>query len=314
MYFYFSSDYPVALKLGGAFFSVINAEIKHCDIDLKTTTLVEVCPLISGQQSKCFLLDEHFNGRVHGGLVTDLKGGYLIKFTRAYTGGEFTVFAQEKFPDALVTVFNDSGLKISVETPSDFFAESVPFSPYGAKIERFLSNGQPLILVTLSGEDELFFVYSIDGKVQKVFSRRGKTCSVDNGLILTEELVDMAKHKVETKWEFENGLMHEKARTVTLSKNFSVDALPDKLLPYAFLEELLVGGDFTAYLDQSIKQNADKLGGYLGEFIGVMPPPLFRNYTEVGLIYAVDESTFKVDYCEFTITNKKICNIKRLPD
>jgi hypothetical protein len=229
-------------------------------------------------------------------------------------GGEFNVLVQEKFPDALITVFNDNGLKISIETPTDFFAESLPFTPYNAKIERFLSNGQPLILVTLSGEDGLFLVYSIDGKAQKLFSRRGKTCAVDNGLILTEEFADMAKHKVETKWEFENGTMKEKSRTVTSNKILAPDTLPDKLLPYAFLEELLVGGDFTAYLDQSIKQNADKLGGYLGEFIGVMPPPLFRNYSEVGLIYAVDENNFKVDYCEFTITNKKICNIKRLPD
>lgn len=311
MYFYFSSDYPVALKLGGAFFGVLSDGVKHCDIDLSKTTLAEACPLISNQPTRAFLLDENFCGSIDGGSVTDLKGGYLIKFLRVFTGGEFCVLAQEKFPDALVTVFNDGGLKISVETQNDFFAEAVPFEPKSASIERFNSNGQTLFLVSMQGDYGLYSAFACDGKIEKVFCRRGDSCSIENGLTLTESFKDIAKHKTVTRWEYENGTMTEKSRTVTANANFSTDKLTDRLIPYAFLEELLVGGDCTAYLDQTVLANADKLGGYLGEFIGVMPPPLFRDFTEVGLIYKTAENSFTVEYYAFTLSNGKITNIKK---
>jgi hypothetical protein len=81
-------------------------------------------------------------------------------------------------------------------------------------------------------------------------------------------------------------------------------------VPYAFTEELTVGLLGKEFLDDDIKENADKLHEFFGDFIGVMPPPTFRNSDEVGLIYNDGKNKYKVKYYLFDMKNGKICNIK----
>ena len=106
-----------------------------------------------------------------------------------------------------------------------------------------------------------------------------------------------------------DGTVKETSRKVTANEKFNPENLPDFLIPYAFCEEFLCGGDFTRYLSDGIKENTDKLKGYLGEFIGVTTPPLFRDYKEIGLIRKTTERKYSVDYYTFETEDKKINNI-----
>ncbi len=314
MYFYFFSEYPSAIKFNGIYYGLIQDTVKSINFDDGNIPLIEIASLGGGEPTRAFLPNAEFlNNPPENVVVTDLKGGYMIKFTKSAVRSEFTVLSQEKFKDLVVTVFNENGCKISIETPSDFYAENISFNISGAKAERFFIGSNELLAVSLYGESLVLNVYAFSGKIQKIFSRAVNSYSLDNGLRTTEYLPDMAKHQINATWDYSNGKISEISRQITCSEKFSPENLHEKLIPYAFAEEFLVNGDYAVYLTDNIKENADKLSGYLGNYIGVMPPPVFRNENEVGLIYRHDKNLYQTDYFIFeTDTDKKIFNIKKI--
>ena len=131
MYFYFSAEYPAIIKLNGIYYGSITDTIKTCNFDNVDSPFIEVCPLSPRQTTVNFILDSSFLSYPPENVsVTDLKGGYLIKFNKTYNGSEFSVVGQEKQSDFMATVFNDNGNKLSIETPNDFYAETLTFNLY----------------------------------------------------------------------------------------------------------------------------------------------------------------------------------------
>ncbi len=311
MYYYFSSGFPAAIKLNGIYYGTITDTVKACDIR-NETALVEICPLTGGEKGFCFILGREFLSAPQEGVsVTDLKGGYLIMFNSSHGGGEFKILKQEKFPDAAVTVYKDDGLKISVETPSDFFVHTLACAAETAEITKFYSDGNELIAAILISEKTYLSVYALYPQIKQIFFSQTDEYSFDGDFTTVTHCKDMAKHVVRSTWSFDGNCLKEKSRETSVSKNFSPDNLPDKMIPYAFLEDFLTGGDYTRYLDGTILENADKLNGYLGKFIGIMPPPLFRSPEEIGLIYKKSDNLYQTEYCTFSVQNKKITNIKK---
>ena len=312
MYFYFSSGYPAAIKLNGLYFGIITDSVKVCDIKTEDNPFIEICPLSSGEKGINFLLTENFLASPpEGTSVTDLKGGYLLKFNSSHRGGEFSVTAQEKFRDAVVTVYNDDGYKISVETPEDFYIHNLSYAFTNASVKHFYIDNNAFISVA-SADGKIFLnVYLLSGKIKPVFSGEVDSYRTDGEFTTEQSFKDMAKHRVKTVWTFD-GQLKEKSRAVTRSESFSADKLPERLLPYAFFEEFAVGGDFTEYLDDRMKEKSDKLKGFLGKFLGVMPPPVFRSIDEVGLVYKKNQNLYAVEYFLTEIKNRKISNLKKV--
>lgn len=96
------------------------------------------------------------------------------------------------------------------------------------------------------------------------------------------------------------------------SEFFDIAKLPRQLIPYAFLEEMQVGGDFTEYLSPSLIENKDMLRDFFGNYIGVMPPPFFRKPEEVGVVYKKIERIYFTKYYIFEFENGKISNVKNV--
>ena len=312
MYYYFSSSFPSAIKINGIFYGKLYQTVKHLRIDGDFNPLVEICPLNSSSNPVTFILDnDFFTSPPENTLVTDLKGGYLIKFTGNCASTEFLVIKQEKFDNLVATVFNENGPKISIETPNDFYAENLTFIINSAQITQFSLNQHNFLAVLLIGDKNLLLIYDIYNQIRKVFCREVSDFSVDNCLVTTEVFNDMAKHVVKSSWEFNNGGFERKNLTCTCSESFDAQLLNEKLLPYAFFEEVLVCGDYASFLSDSMKEHANKLKGFLGDFIGVMPPPKFRSQNEVGLIYPDGANRYRTEYYLTELTNGKICNIKK---
>lgn len=313
MYYYFSSDFGIALKINGIYYGTVFKTVKELRIDGDFIPLVEILPLKQNCPSVCFLLDENFiNSPPDTVSVTDLKGGYLIKFNPAFNSGEFNVISQQKYPDALITVFNENGLKISIETHNDFYAETINFLFDDANIQKISILGQEFITILLNGNSNLLLVFQYKNSIKKIFCRQIENFSVQDNFLCTEEqFLDIAKHHVKSFWEFKDGNFRQNNVEVSANENFNREVLPPKLLPYAFLEEFSVKGDFLPYLCENMQKNADKLQGYLGNFIGVMPPPKFRKVDEVGLIYNLSKNRYKAEYFEFELIDGKITNIKK---
>ena len=312
MYFYFSSDYPAALKFNGIYFGMIKDTVKSCNFESEKVPLVEVLPLnAEGAFSFAFIPDGNFLGAPPENVsVTDLKGGFLIKLTRNFGKSEFSIIAQEKYRDLIVTVFNENGVKLSLEKSDDFYAETLGYGVSSAKFERFfLQNGEFIAVMTETAEKTLN-VYGITGKIQKVLEIPVSEYSAANGFSTTQSFKDMAKHKVTINWEYSGESFKEASHTVTHGENYDAEKLPDQLLPYAFLEEFMCGGDTEWFLGGNVKEKSGMLKNYLGNYIGVMPPPKFRAENEIGLIYSKSAHLYEVKYVTFQFENRKITNLK----
>ncbi len=311
MYYYFSSDFPAVIKLNGIYYGQITNTVKHIDVQSEQPAFVEVCSLIQTEKSINFILDDNFlSSPPNLASVTDLKGGYLIKFNRAYNVDEFSVIQQEKFPDVIATVFCENGYKLSIETPEDFYAEILYNEIKSTNIERIEMQGERLIVVRIIAEKQIVYVYKTHGKTQKIFSTECDDAVFNNNLTVIESRNNIAKHNISSVWELSNGEFKLSSRTVKRKDGFDISQLHQRILPFAFAEELLAGGYVLDFLADDMQKNADKLKGFLGEFIGVMPPPTFRAPDEVGLIYKQSDRKYFVRYFTFEMENNKILNIK----
>lgn len=309
MYYYFRAKFCAVLKIDGVYHGQIDQklkkiEIKNCD------SFIEICPLEVMQFPFSFILNEKFLFSPPNGVsVVDLKGGYLIEFNFLQDNSPFSILSQEKFSHAVITTFKENGLKVSIETPNDFFAETIPFYCKSTSITPFNLSNKRLVAIQFLGEDVLLNCYLLDGKIQKVFSRKVSECSFNNGFSTTENLLDLAKHKLTCSWDFDNDKLVKSKTSISTNENFCINDLKEHLIGYAFLEELFCGGDISEYLADTIKENQSYLNEYFGEFLGVMPPPDFREFDEIGLIYKQSENKYKVEYFKFELKDKKIFNI-----
>lgn len=309
MYYYFASGFPSAVKINGAFLGIISNQPKFCDV-ASNDAFIEICSLSPTEPSVNFLLNEEFLlNPPENVMVTDLKGGYLIKCNPLCLNEKFNLLAQEKTDFFIASVFTDNGLKISIETPYDFFADQIRLNVKSAKIEYFSLKNHSFVLICLTSEKQHIIVYDVTNKIEKVLLKEVFSYSIENGFQTVEKRQDIAKHEIKTDWEF-NEKFIAKNVTVTTSPDYSAKTLPLPVLPYAFAEELLVSGSPLCYLSEKMKPNADKLKGYLGDFIGIMPPPIFRKDNEVGFIYKLTENKYEVKYYTFEYSENKIDNIK----
>ena len=119
----------------------------------------------------------------------------------------------------------------------------------------------------------------------------------------------MAKHVIETEYKEIDGEIAVQTRKASCSEKFDREKVTERLIPYAFSEELLCGGDYAFYLAEDLKENAESLKGFIGNAIGVTPPPMFRDYREVGFIKKLGERKYAVDYYRFDMQENKINNI-----
>lgn len=322
MYFYFSADYPAVIKIGGIYLGTITDAVKFCDLEESAPPLIEIIPTGMPALSCAFFPDAKFlNEPPPAYSVTDLGGGYLIKASFPIEiGRAFSLISQEKFQGLVATVFTENGYKLSLETPADCYAETLSFPVKNVKFHLKNCGAEELVFAEFevidrekcaSFAEKIVCAYSAKGKIKKVFERAVTEFSLENGIETTEKFTDIAKHEVKTFWKYDAGQKAFSAdkRTVSHSPSFDVKKLPSKVLPLAFAEEFAVGGDYKEYLTGNVKENADKLAGFFGEFIGVMPPPQFRKENETGLIYRTDERKYKAEYYVFELTERKISNV-----
>lgn len=311
MYYYFLTDFPAILK--------INGEYKGKTDDLLTyhaknneQIFVEVYPLCHSCSPYCFLIDENFFINPPDSVIlTDLKGGYLIKLVMPPLVAPFNIIAQEKFPFAVATVFAENGLKLSIETPADFYAESFNFSCDDVIIIPFSLDNKQLLLIKFGEQNNLINCYLLAEKITPVFSKKVDDFSIKNGFSTTESFLDVAKHVVFCEWGLSDNQLVKKNIKVEKSPDFDAKKLCSHALPYAFLEEFLLSDNVQDFANDNILSKLTHLKNYLGNYIGVMPPPEFRELEEVGLIYAEGHNKYSVNYFVFTIQDGKICNIKR---
>ena len=314
MYYYFSSNYPSALKINGVYYGILGDALKPLRVDEGFTPFIELCPIGDGQTLNLILDKNFLSSPPRQVVLTDLKGGFLIKFCSFSFSPDFFIVNQQKFNDAIVTVFNENGLKLSIETHNDFYAETFKFDCENAEILEFYQNNFKFIVICFLGKNKILCVYKITDKIEKVFMREVSEFSLDDSFTTVEKRTDIAKHTINSCWEFDGNAFKQKNIEIKVKDGFNFIDLPEKLIPYAFLESFLIGEDIDCYLCDDMKNNKAFLNGFFGDFIGIMPPPKFRAFDEIGLIYQELENKYSVKYFSFQVENRKIINLKQNDD
>ena len=232
-------------------------------------------------------------------------------FTKRKIYRGFSLLAQKTIQGVSCTVYGDGGLKIAIDV-HDRFAEifSCPF--YSESAEIYIENfGYTAVTcVHFTDVNKATAYYIADGKVSEIYSGNCSEVLLNNGLTITEKCNDVARHEVIKEFSFYNGVK-SKVSVRPISTNSLYD-LPQEVLSVAFLEEIAVGGNCENFLAQNLKEKADLLPEYLGNFTKVIP--LQNDVNELGLLYPSTggEYDFIVKRCKIEFENYKIKNIKLL--
>ena len=182
MYYYFSSDYPAAIKLGGTYLGLIYNTVKPVRID-ESLPFIEVCPVGGKQKQISFIPDDNFLASPPDGVtVTDMRGGYLIKFFDSFDYFDFSIIKQQKFPEVAVTLFSEGSIKLSIQNKNDFFAETFKTDVRDVEFSTFHTNGACILTVFLKGKINQLNAYDVTDVIKKVFSRSINSFSFETNL------------------------------------------------------------------------------------------------------------------------------------
>lgn len=308
MQYYFCSTIPFALKINGEFISILDSS--PLPFTPKTSTsFIEAYPVTDGATNvMAFVLNEKLlNYPPNGVIVTDLNGGYLITLTEQPKFLDFSIISQQKYPFALVTVFTQNGYNLTIETQDDFYTQTLPLPKISSVQFNLISD--KVLALGIFGEKRAVLVFDLSRKINKLLEILVDNFELSPTLVTTQKFLDIKKHVKQTEWQYVNGVLNPKTVSFECDSDFNQDKLCTEILPYAFLEEFLVGGNYQSFLGENVAKNSNKLKLYLGDFIGVCPPPAFIPQNKVGLIYNNGRNRYKLKYASFELVNRKITNI-----
>ena len=303
MYCYFLCDTPCAIKSNGEFVGVASKNLTFIECD---NAFIEFIPINDSFEKTHILFDKSNPISTKSVQLIDLYGGFLFipKFFRR-VDGDFKMIGRKTFSlDKLVTVtcYCQGGIKLCISKEDDFFIESLPFIPNDVRFETCSSNGNLYLAIICISDKTEILVFNVTGKIALVFKNLCDGYSFDKNTLTTlESKRDTLRHSVTSTWLFSDTVTL-KGYTITRQKQSY--ALPEKLLPIAFFEELLIDGDVSDFLSPELKPRASELKEFFGDFKRVLPPPHFKEDDLVTLLYED-----KVDYARITTLGGLITNL-----
>ena len=297
MKIYFLSSRPCALMLGGVFFGMTNRFERFAEIEPKDNVFAEFIP--EGALPVGFFVTEklRFSPPEHCEVYL-LRDGIAV-YARDFPPSDFSlkIVAQERFGANLVTVFRQGALQISLETPAGFSVSELP-EAFGKCSLRYESG-----LFFLEGEGMLA-AFSADGKC--VFSERVSAYKIENGtLTATLPLSDSRGRSAECSWALtEEGCFQTAFR---IRQEGEAAKVQNELLPYAFFESVLIGANFSELLSDELKEKAEHIKAFLGDFSGVT---LTKDPATCGLVHKKKERLYELRYFTVDVKDGKIADIR----
>lgn len=304
-FLYFLSAIPCALKFNGEYVGTVG---ENYSVFPQKKGLYEFIPLKSGFCQLCFLWDEKPLDKRENVRIIDLYGGFLIipKFQRQiFSNFKELFFKTVEFPefDVEIQVYSENGVKLTVKQGKVKATESVPFTPAALDLEKAYFGGIAYLVAFLSDKKTAVFGFEITGDSIKPVLKR--ECvgyeSKNDKIVLTETKNDVLRHTVVSVWSFSNGAKLERADIYRGKEPF---ALHEKLLPYAFFEEILLGKDVSDFLAPKLRPRADDLKSFAGDFSAILPPPHFKPDSFITLIY-----NDRAEYADLGFSGRLIDNI-----
>ncbi len=296
MKIYFMSSQPCALTLNGVFFGITDTFERSAEVCLSDRVYAQFSP--HQGQPIGFFLTENIRFEPPDGCEVYLLQDAIAVYAFDFPPSDFTLrpIAQKREGDCLATVFLQGKVQVSIESPIGFFNAHLPpsFSSCEVYVERdFILLRSPDSLAVFNRE------------CRPLLIERVTEYSLSDGVLTaTLPLSDSRGRKAKCAWRLDNG---ECTQTeFTLLEPNGNNAI-EELLPYAFFECVLLRGNYTELLHESIRSDAEKIRGFLGEYTAVT---LTNNPAVCGLVRKKKERLFAVDYYSVEIKEGKIADVK----
>lgn len=296
MKLYFLSSEPCALFLNDLYYGVTDRFERFIELSLSDRIYARFCP--QGALPVGFFLDEQLLQTPPKECdVYILKDGVAV-YVKNFPPSDFTlqVLAQKREADMLVTLYKQGVTQLSVQSDLGYFNANLPPSFSQCELElkgEFCFVKTADTLAVYSKKAELLFM-------EKVLSYSFEQDTLTAVLPLSDHL----KRFADGVWTFTQAGVARKSFTIRQAE----ETLPCKtaLIPYAFLESVLIGADYTVFLSDELKPNADKIKGFFGDFTSVL---LCEQENVCGIIKRKSENLFEAVYYTLTMENEKISDI-----
>jgi hypothetical protein len=294
---YFLSSRPCALTLNGVFFGITDSFERPVEVCPSDKVYAKFSP--EGALPIGFFITEHLlDAPPEGCEIYRLRDGIAV-YAKSFPPCDFTlhIIAQAREGDCLATVFLQGDLQLTVEGAFGFFCTPLPPSFQTCKLvfhEEY---------ILLEGKDT-FALYT--RRCEQLLMERFIEYSLSNGTLnATLPLSERLGRRVKCEWALLDGecrLTH-----FNLIQPTQEEQPPADLIAYAFFESLLIGADFTPFLNDALIPDAERIRAFLGDFSAVT---LTNEPTVCGLIRKKKEGLFTVDYFSVEIENNKIIDVK----
>ena len=308
---YFLSSKPCILTLNGAYFGLTDTFERFAEVSPKDNLFAEFTPE-SGQPIRFFLNESIRLNPPDRCEVYLLKDGLAV-YAKDFPSTDYTlrVIAQEREGDALVTVFSQGGVQVSIESKRGFFLSTLPPSFESATLQFY----ENFILITSPTQ---FALYNTLGK-QLLLESYTALYLEDGVLNATLPLSDSLNRTAECSWSLEGNECEQTKFTVTQKTELNLTtphesttippSIREELFPYAFLQSVLLGVDCAHLLSEDLKPKAETLKSFLGDYQSVV---LTKNPRICGLVRQKCDRLFEVDEYLIELQNEKITDIKRI--
>lgn len=297
MKIYFLSSQPCALTLNGVYFGLTDRFERFAEIDLRDRVFVQFHP--ENALPIGFFLTENIRFVPPPDCAVYLLKDGIAVYACDFTPTDFTLrpIAQKRDGDCLVTVYAQGRAQMSVNTPDGLFNATLP--PSFADCEILFHAG--LILLRSSCE---LAVYT--KTAQLLLHERALDFSLEDGVLRARlPLFDSLGQTADCAWALSADSC--KQTEFTLRAPSDRPAVLDELLPYAFFESVLIGGNYAAFLCDELLDSAEQIRAFLGDFIAVT---LTKEPRCCGLVRKKAERLFCVSYYRVEIADGKITDVK----
>lgn len=308
MRIYFSAALPCVLRAGGAPAGFLSGNKLFADAD---RVLVEFLPADGELLPLSFVTGEEFFRHPPSCCDVYRCGCYNLvhaaRFSPRRSG--FDAKTQVRCGNLQATVFECGGPFLCLQNAEGFDVFPLPQGEYELGETHV---GGKAFLHAHCKKSGYFALFSQDRK--RVLRERIQSREEGEELELVRVLPDIAGHTVRERYALHGEELVLTGHAVSAREGFDPAALPEKLLPFAFFEELAAGGDASPFLAPALQGQAGRLKEYLGDFCGVCLPEevFYRVHGEVnaaGLIYARAENAFDVKFFRVEAGQGKIENI-----
>lgn len=306
---YFLSCRTAALKLNGEYLGTVGAVEKYADLSGGEEIFAEIIPSGEWLPRNFFIGQELFKNPPAFLKVYLFDGGARIYVTHFAGLGGLKILEQRSLSGLGATYFTLCHRAYLSCDGQESSLYELPYYFSDCRLSAEKINGIPVII--LSGKDCLCALSS-SGK--KLYLGHAESYSTGDMLVLTVNYKGCAGYCAEQTYGY-NG--HELTLVKSeIKRRYEVEKA---VMPFAFFECLLYGGDCSEYLSEELMTERQALKEYLGDYREVTVPhkAFFDTYGDIpaaALAYPVKENLFEIKYFSVDIIDGKIDNLKRLDD